>query len=302
MAHTTQYEGTVRSEAVRLKGVESLPESGNDRLIVIRAQSVIGVWDYIREICIFREFLVFLIWRDLTIRYRRTVIGIGWVIFQPVFQAVLLWWIFARRIFSEQADGLYALQVFGGTTMWLYGSNSILAAIHHLSTGGNLITKVYFPRALLALSPCVMYLLDLAICSGILMVGIGYCAGISWAMLWLPICYLGVFCSTVGPALVVGILAARYRDVKHIAPYFLQLWIFATPGIYLPFLMVTGSRNLLISLFNPLQAWVSCVAYIIRGTSPPVELLMIGFLVSVSTCLAGLWIFLRLERNLADHL
>jgi lipopolysaccharide transport system permease protein len=261
-----------------------------------------SVSHYVREIIAFRELLGFLIWRDLLIRYRQTVLGIAWVLFQPLAQATVLWWLIGRRLFPEQQDSLYPVHVFAGTTLWIYAANSIMGSIHRLSGSGNLITKVYFPRAILAIAPCLVHILDLALCSFLLLIGLTYHHAMNWNLIWLPLCYLGMVIFTMGPAMLIGIVAARYRDVKHLAPYFVQLWVFATPAIYMPHTRVIGNTDWLIGAINPLHAWVLCTASIIRGSIPSLQLWLLAALSSVMYILMGLFFLVRMERTLSDHL
>jgi len=261
-----------------------------------------NIWHYVCEILAFRELLGFFIWRDLLIRYRQTALGVAWVLFQPLTQATVLWWLIGRRLFPEQEDSLYPLQVFAGTTFWIYAANSIMGSIHQLSGSGNLITKVYFPRAILAIAPCLVHILDLGLCSVLLLLGLIYYQAITWYLLSLPLCYLGMVIFTMGPAMLIGILAARYRDVKYLAPYFVQLWVFATPAIYTPHSQVLGYTDWLISAINPLHAWVLGTASIIRGFLPSLNLWLLAGLSSVMYILIGLFFLVRLERNLSDHL
>ncbi len=259
-------------------------------------------WHYVREILAFRELLGFLIWRDLLIRYRQTMLGVVWVLFQPLTQAAVLWWLLGRRLFPEQHNSLYPLYVFAGTAYWIYAANSIMSSIHQLSGSANLLTKVYFPRAILAIAPCLVHTLDLGLCSLLLLIGLIYYQTIHWNLLWLPLCHVGVVIFTMGPAMLIGILAARYRDVKHLAPYFVQLWIFATPAIYMPNSPVLGTTDWIIGAINPLHAWVLCTSSIITGFFPSLQLWLLAGLSSVMYILMGLFFLARLESNLADHL
>jgi lipopolysaccharide transport system permease protein len=189
-----------------------------------------------------------------------------------------------------------------GTTLWLYGANTILASVHHLSTSAHLITKVYFPRALLVLAPAVAQLLDLVLMSVLIFIAAAISGLLHGQLYLLAFPYVGVMLYILGPALITSGLAARFRDIKHIAPYFLQLWFFCTPNIYVPDFTPQGVSTIIMAILNPLNYWVMAAQHILSKENVQVTLWTMAAVSSLLWCLVGVWIFMRLERTLADHI
>ncbi|MCS7161367.1 MAG: ABC transporter permease [Gemmatales bacterium] len=268
--------------------------------VIIEAQTTMSLRRYLREMLRYRELLLFLVWRDVLIKYRRTVLGLGWILIQPALQTCILWWFIGGRLSNEGRSETFLLQVLLGTTLWLYGANTILLAIHQLSSSGHLISKVYFPRALLAIAPALAHLLDLGVMS--LLLGGVLAVFHTWHLKLglLALCYLGTVLFVLGPALVAGGLAARFRDIKHVAPYLMQVWFLSTPAIYLPYSSRSAALDL-IGIINPLDCWVSAGQALVIDAPMRVETWLIAITGSLLWCLGGLWLFIRLERNLADH-
>ncbi|GBD34924.1 hypothetical protein HRbin36_00027 [bacterium HR36] len=268
----------------------------------IEAGYLPSLWAYFRELLAYRELLHFLVWRDVLIRYRRTLLGVAWLVLQPLLQAAIVWWLVASRFGQNNLKLPALIHVVLGTTLWLYSANTVLSSVHHLSTNAHLITKVYFPRALLVLAPAVTHFLDLGLMTAFIVAVLAF-HGLVHTNVWLLVmCYVGTIVYTQGPALIAGGLAARYRDIKHMAPYFMQLWFFSTPAIYLPHLMQDPGLIIAVGFFNPLNSWVLLSNAIVER-APMLPLVWITAVVSSNLwCLLGYWIFIRLEQNLADHI
>ncbi len=204
----------------------------------------------LRELWSYRELLFFLAWRDITIRYRQTLLGIGWAVLQPVV-TMLVFTILFGVVVKVPTDGIPApIFYFSGLLPWLYFANAIPASTSSLLGNGYLIKKIYFPRLALPAGTALVALVDFAIGIVILMAMMIYYDVMSWRLLlWIPLSiHLWLFSFALGAYL--SALNVKYRDVKHAIPFLVQTWLFLTPVIY-PSSVVPERFSLLIDL-NPL--------------------------------------------------
>jgi len=207
--------------------------------------------DSARELWAYRELFFFLAWRDITIRYRQTLLGAAWAVLQPLVTMVVFSVLFGTVV-KVPTNGIPTpIFYFGALLPWIYFSTTIAAAGNSLLVNAPLIKKVYFPRIVLPASAALIGLVDFAIGVVILMLMMGWYGVLSGRLLlWLPLTgLLGLFSLAVGAFLAA--LNVKYRDVKHAIPFVVQIWLFLTPVIY-PTSAMPCRFKLLISL-NPLS-------------------------------------------------
>jgi lipopolysaccharide transport system permease protein len=176
-----------------------------------------ALWEY-------RELLYFLTWRDIKVRYKQTFLGAAWAIIQPVFTMVVFT-IFFGRIAKIPSDGVpYPIFSFSGLLIWTYFSAAVNSSSNSLVGSAHLITKVYFPRLIVPLSSALTGLVDYFIAMNILMVMM-FCYGFSLgaSILVLPLIILFAFLLATGMGLWLSALNVKYRDVRYIIPFFIQL-------------------------------------------------------------------------------
>ena len=283
----TDSEWTAKSREV------SLPTS------VIESKSGLGgldlgaIWDY-------RELLYILIWRDVKVRYKQTVIGAGWAIFQPVMTMAIFTVVFGSFV-KIPSDGLpYAVFAYTALVPWAYFSQALSRSGTSLVGNANLITKVYFPRLLIPLTsvmaPAVDFLFAFLVLLG-LIVWFGIVP--TWGLLALPLFFLLAMITALAIGLWLSPLNARYRDVGHAIPFLIQLWMFASPVVY-PVSLVPESWRLLYSL-NPMAGVIEGFRWALLGKGSPDFTLMLVSAVVVFVLLAGgIVFFKRMERTLTD--
>ena len=283
----TDSEWTAKSQEV------SLPTS------VIESKSGLGgldlgaIWDY-------RELLYILIWRDVKVRYKQTVIGAGWAIFQPVMTMAIFTVVFGSFV-KIPSDGLpYAVFAYTALVPWAYFSQALSRSGTSLVGNANLITKVYFPRLLIPLTsvmaPAVDFLFAFLVLLG-LIVWFGIVP--TWGLLALPLFFLLAMITALAIGLWLSPLNARYRDVGHGIPFLIQLWMFASPVVY-PVSLVPESWRLLYSL-NPMAGVIEGFRWALLGKGSPDFTLMLVSAVVVFVLLAGgIVFFKRMERTLTD--
>jgi len=197
------------------------------------AQQVAIMREWPAEIWQYRELLWFLAWRDIKVRYKQTVLGVGWAVIQPLIGMIVFTVFFGRLIGTAIVDVPYPIFTYCALVPWTYFSGTLSQAGNSLVANSNLITKVYFPRVLLPASSALSGLLDFLIGSALLAGLMAYYRiPPSWALIFFPLLMLAMWLFTLGVSMWLAALNVRYRDVKYAIPFLIQLGLFVTPVIY----------------------------------------------------------------------
>ena len=250
----------------------------------------------------YRELFRVLAWRDLSVRYKQTVIGVLWALIRPFLTMVVFTIIFGR-IARLPTDGNapYALMVFAGILPWTCFSTGLSEASFSLISNERLITKVYFPRLIVPVAAIAVSFVDFLISFGILLVLMAWYRFIpDWRIFLLPIFALLVFFASVGPSLWIASLNVKYRDFRYIIPFIVQLGLYISP-VGFSSSVVPEQWRLLYSL-NPMVGVIDGFRWcILRGQS---ALNVTDFLVSVGIVTFFVWFgvrqFRRTEKTFAD--
>jgi lipopolysaccharide transport system permease protein len=255
----------------------------------------------LRELWEFREVLYFLVWRDIKVRYRQTLIGAAWAIIQP-FLTMVVFTVFFGRLAKVPSDGIpYPLFAFAALVPWTFFANGLTQGTSSLVASGNLITKVYFPRLLVPAARVLGGTLDLAL-SFLVLLGMMWWYGVlprPGALLWLPALVLLALVTAFGITFWLSALNVRYRDIQHVMPFVVQLWLFATPIAYPSSLLAERWRTLY--ALNPMVGVVEGFRWALLGTgSAPGPVLMASSLAATILLVSGAFFFRRIERNFAD--
>jgi lipopolysaccharide transport system permease protein len=251
------------------------------------------------EIWRYRDLLYFLTRREVTIRYKQTVLGIAWAILQPLLSTVIFT-LFLGRLARVPSDGIpYPVFVYLGLLPWTFFAGAVTRGGASLVANANLLSKVYFPRLLVPLSATLAALVDTGFAVAMLL-GIMALYGTppGWGILALvPLLGL-VAVAASGAGLWLAALNVRYRDVQHAVPFLVQLWMFASPVVY-PASKVPERFRLLYSL-NPMAGLVEASRALPLGR--PVDGLALAISTTVTFALFGwgLWRFRRMEKSFAD--
>lgn len=185
-----------------------------------------------RELVDFRELFMAMVRRDIVVRYKQTIIGVGWALFTPVVNMIVFTVIF-NRVAKIQTDVPYPIFSYCGLLPWTLLASSLKTAVNSLVTNKNLITKVYFPRELLPFSCVVTSLVDFLIGSTILAALMIYYRISPAATVWfVPVLILIQLVFAAGVSLAISMANLWFRDVKYVFDVVLQLWMFATPVVY----------------------------------------------------------------------
>jgi len=252
------------------------------------------------EIWKFREMLYFLAWRDMKVRYKQTAMGILWVVIQPVL-TMLIFSILFGRFAGIPSDGVpYPIFVFIGLLPWIYFSSVLGQSTNSLVNGSNLITKIYFPRIIIPSSSAITPLLDLVIRSivlGIMM--LYYKINISVGIILIPFLILILLINAIGFGLWFSAFNVRYRDIQHIIPSLIQIWMFATPVIYPRSFL--GEKYAWVLLLNPVAGVIEAFRPAILGhMSIPWNSVIAATFIGLLVFVGGAIYFRRIERYFAD--
>ena len=252
-----------------------------------------------KEVYLYRELLAFLIWRDITIRYRQTVLGGLWALLQPLIAMFVFTFVF-HNLAGMKSDGSpYPLFAFAGVAAWNFFSTAVSQSSNSLIANQQLVSKVYFPRFFIPLGAIGAFLMDMAL--SLMMLAalmLYYRWPLTWAILELPIFILGAIFSAAGLGFALSAINVSFRDVKYAVPFLLQMGIFATPVIY-PIRYIPVKWQVLIGL-NPMAGVVVGFRHAILGSPASWSLMGLSLAVSVLLFVGGLFIFRRMESVFAD--
>jgi len=257
-----------------------------------RAIDVGELWRY-------RELLHFLVWRDIKVRYKQTVIGAAWAILQPVCTMVIFS-IFFGAFARIPSDGVpYPVFVYAGLLPWLFFANAVSQGGVSLASQTHLLTKVYFPRLFLPAASMGVGLVDFALAFTVylgLMLWYGQAPGLE--ILLVPF-LVGLTATTaLGVGVLLAALTVAYRDFRIVVPFMVQIWFFLTPVVY-PLTIVPESWRWLMAL-NPMTGIISGFRAALLGQPIDWPALSAAVVVSCGALVVGILYFRRTERFFAD--
>jgi lipopolysaccharide transport system permease protein len=252
------------------------------------------------ELWIYRELLLFLVWRDVKVRYKQTVLGAAWALIQPL-ATMLVFTLFLGRLGAVSGDLPYPLFVFAGLLPWTFFANVVTSSSQSIIGNQNLVTKVYFPRLLIPMSAVGVGLVDFGIAFLmllILMLAYGMLPG--WGMLLVPVLMFGLIVAAMGVGSLLAALTVAYRDFRHIVPFLVQVWMFATACIYMQTEAVVGPRWQAVLPLNPIYGLI--LNFRQAMMNQPLDLYSLGVsgAVSMAMLMVGCTYFRRVERSFAD--
>jgi len=254
----------------------------------------------LREFVGAHELLYFLVLRSLKLRYKQTVLGAAWAVLQPLLTMAVFTVVFGR-LARLSSDGLpYPVFALAALVPWTYFANALTQAGNSLVEQQQLLTKVYFPRLLLPLAAVIAGLVDLAVAFLLLLVVLTwYGIALSPRLLALPAFALLAGASALAPGIWLAALNVRYRDVRHVIPFLVQIWLFATPVAYSGTLVPPRWRPLY--GLNPMAGVVDGFRWMIAPDAPaPTAGLVVAVAAVAILLTAGLYFFRRVERFFAD--
>lgn len=247
-----------------------------------------------------RELLFFLAWREITVRYKQTLLGAAWAILQPVF-SMLIFSLFFGRLAKIPSDGIpYPLFALSGLVPWMFFANGLSQASNSLVGSSHLITKVYFPRLIIPLSTVLAGLVDFSLSLSILMIMmLSYGIFPGWIILCLPLLVLLALVTALGVGLWLSALNVKYRDIRYTVPFLVQFWMFATPIVYPSSLLSEQWRT--VYGLNPMVGVVEGFRWALLGAqTQPGATLAVSTAVALLLLVSGVFYFRSMERWFAD--
>ncbi len=252
------------------------------------------VWNY-------RELLYFFVWREVKVRYKQTLLGVIWVILQPLL-TMLVATLFFGRLAKLPSQGLpYSVFCFAGLVPWMYFATSLVNVTNVVVDNQRVITKVYFPRLILPISAAMSALVDFGI-AFVVLAAFTFLHGIrpTWTIIFLPLFLILAILTVLGCGLFLSALNALYRDVRFLMPFIVQFWTLASP-VYYSSTMVPLRYRWLYGL-NPMTGVIDGFRWSLTGTGPaPTATLFASAAMVVVALFAGLVYFNRMEGSIADR-
>jgi lipopolysaccharide transport system permease protein len=248
-----------------------------------------------------RELLLFLVWRDIKVQYAQTALGAAWAVLQPLLTMLIFTVIFGR-LAKIPSDGVpYSVFTLAALIPWMYFSNAFAAASSSLVTSTNLITKVYFPRLIIPLVSVLSGLVNFAVS----------CVVLAFMMAWyhvtpsllalpmVPVLILLTIVTATGVGCWLAAIYVQYRDVRHIVPFIVQIWMYISPVVY-PLSLVPERYRTLYAL-NPMAGIIQTFRVVLLRTGTvPWEALGISTIVAVALLMSGALYYRRTEHLFAD--
>jgi lipopolysaccharide transport system permease protein len=260
----------------------------------------------LRDVWAYRELLYFLVWRDVKIRYKQTILGAAWAILQPLL-TMLVFTIFFGQLARVGSDGLpYPLFSLAGLLPWTFFAQGLSQSSTSIVSDSSLITKVYFPRLVIPIAAVLSGLVDFGI-SFVVLLGMMVWYG-TWPTalaILLPLFLLLGMGAALGVGLWLSALNVEYRDVRYVVPFFIQIWLFVTPVIYPASRVASKLKELGLPVWlyglNPMAGVVEGFRWaLLRSGSLPVSVLTASVVVTIVLLVSGAYYFRRMERRFAD--
>lgn len=257
-------------------------------------------FEWLGEFWRYRELLYFLAWRDVKVRYKQAALGASWAVIQPLL-TMIIFTLFFGGLARVPSDGIpYPLFSFCALVPWTYFSTILGHAGNSLVSNAQLITKVYFPRALLPAATVLSGLVDFAVgCVFLALMMIFYHIKPGWSLLLAPLFVAGMVVLAFSVSMFLAALNVRYRDVKYALPFLVQIWLFVTPIIY-PITFLTPKMRRLI-VFNPMAGLLEGFRWSLLATRRmDWRLAGISAALTVVLLVIGALYFRKTEKTFAD--
>lgn len=250
------------------------------------------LWEY-------RDLLFFLTWRDISVRYKQTVLGAAWAVIQPLFSMVIFS-VFFGGLAQMPSDGVpYPIFSYAALLPWTFFANALSNASNSLVGNANLISKVYFPRLIIPISNVLGGLVDFAIAFIVLLIMMLVFRIVpTMAIILLPFFLLLALITALGVGLWLSALNVQYRDIRYAVPFLVQALMFASPVVYSSTLLEEPWRTLY--GINPMVGVIEGFRWALLGTTPPGPIIFVSALAACLLLVSGLFYFRRMEKNFAD--
>ena len=255
----------------------------------------------LRDLWVYRELIYFMVWREIKVRYKQTMLGAAWAVIQPVMTMLVFTFLFGR-VAKLPSDGIpYPIFSYAALLPWNLFSNALNQGSRSLVAHNNMVTKIYFPRLILPIASVLSGLVDFAI-AFVILIGLMFYYKVTpaWTALWtLPLFLLLGLITATGVALWLSAINVKYRDVNQTLPFLTQFWMFATPVAYSS--SVISEKWQLVYSLNPMAGVVNGFRWALLGSgNGPDVALWVSVAISVLVLVTGLFYFRSTEKTFAD--
>ena len=274
----------------------------SDSVPMIRIEPSKG-WVSLRlyELWEYRELLYFLVWRDVKVRYKQTVLGAAWAIIQPFFTMVVFS-VFFGRLAKVPSDGIpYPIFSYAALVPWSFFSRGLSQASNSLVGGARLIKKIYFPRLAMPIATVLGGIVDFALAFVVLLAMMLYFDILpTLNAIWLPFFLALALTTSLGVALWLSAMNVQFRDVRYAIPFITQFWMFATPIAYSSSLIEDPLLRTLYGI-NPMVGVVEGFRWALLDTdTAPGPIILVSSLAALALLVSGAFYFRRMEKTFAD--
>lgn len=253
------------------------------------------------ELWQFRDLIYFFTWRDILVRYKQTVIGILWAVLRPFLTMVIFTFVFGRLANVPSGNIPYPVFALGGLLPWQLFANAFSESAGSVVGNAQLVSKVYFPRLIMPVSAIVSSIADFLVAFAMLVILlIVYRVPVSLNIFWLPLFILLCLVTALGSGIWFAALYVRYRDIRHVLPFILQMGLYVSP-VGFPTSMVPERWRFLYSL-NPLVGVIDGFRWSLFGGANPIYVpgLVLSIVFSLVILVGGAYYFQNTERRFAD--
>jgi lipopolysaccharide transport system permease protein len=256
----------------------------------------------VRELWQYRELFYFFTWRDIKVKYKQTLLGVVWVVLQPVI-TVLIFSLFFGRALKVPSEGIdYPVFVYSGLLLWTVFSSGISSAGNSMVANGQIIKKIYFPRLIIPIAAILVSLFDFLVSFFVflvLLIVYGTRINVGQALLYWPVAILLMIIGTLGLSCWLAALNVKYRDFRYIIPFFIQALLFLTPVIYPLSIINSPWINTILSL-NPMYGPIAIFRLPFMAGFPDFLLIELSIGSSLLLALTGIFYFRKTEAYFAD--
>lgn len=254
----------------------------------------------LQEFWQYRELLYFLTWRDISVRYKQTVLGAAWAIIQPFFTMVVFS-LFFGKLAKIPSEGVpYPIFSYAALVPWTFFAHGLSQSSNSVVQSANLIKKVYFPRLIVPIAAVLSGVVDFVL-AFVVLVGMMFYYGIvpTGNIVWLPLLFALALVTSLGVGLWLSTLNVQFRDVRYVVPFLTQLWLFATPIAYPSTLLPERWRPFY--GLNPMAGVVDGFRWALLGQGRPHgEIILVSAAAAVVLLISGAYYFRRVEKTFAD--
>jgi len=253
----------------------------------------------LKDLWLYRELLYFLTWREIKVRYKQTILGFAWAIIQP-FMMMIVFTLFFGNLAKIPSEGIpYPLFNYAALLPWTLFAEGLTRSSSSLVQDANLVRKIYFPRLVMPISGVLSPIVDFAI-AFIILIGMmfyyGYYPTVN--IIWMLGFIVLAVATALGAGLWLSAMNIKYRDIRYVIPFLIQIWMFASPVVYSS--NALPEKYQLIYALNPMSGVIEGFRWSLLGTQPPGAMAAVGIVIVTVLIVSGVFYFRRSEKSFAD--